>query len=385
MTPAKVDFVVGTGGIGSGILFKLIGEHDLGRNETRLAELTDYKDYCKLHIILNYVAAFSNGSIPVYAIGAVGDDTIGNELLELMSKKGIDIRYVDIDAQSGTMYSVCYQYPNGEGGNITTQNSACDKVSQRHVFRFFNEVKPSKHGIVLSAPEVPVETRLYLLKKGRELGCYNVASLLVGEARQFALHHAFEMIDLLAVNRDEALAIANLESETDVETTGESVVETDYETSDKTDGDTIGETDCDTTDENIADRCYSYLKSKNPDICVIVTCGGEGAYTYHAGQKWFTPAVKNTVRNTAGAGDCFLGTVISALIHSLPLTQDVQDDTVSSAVKLALLCGAMKIACNDTIDFSIDKQLLLRFAKSKEIPVSDLVMERFFHSDSKSI
>jgi len=374
MTQARVDYVVGTGGIGSGILFKLNGEHTLGRNETRLAELTDYKDYCKLHIILNYIAAFSNGRIPVYAIGAVGDDAIGNELLELMSKKGIDISYVDRDIHSATMYAVCYQYPKGEGGNITTQNSACNQVSQSHVFRFFDEIKPSKHGIVLSVPEVPVETRLYLLKKGREHGCYNVASLLVGEAQQFAKHQAFAMIDLLAVNRDEARAIAKLGPETAGET-GDKVGDV---TTGENGDETVDKADGEIKDASAADRCYRYLKSQNPNICLIVTCGGEGAYTYLDGQKWYTPAVKNTVRNTAGAGDCFLGTVISALVHKLPLTQDTQDDVISSAVQLALLCSAMKIACNDTIDFSINKQSLLKFAQSKEILISDCVMENFF-------
>jgi len=244
------------------------------------------------------------------------------------------------------MYAVCYQYPNGEGGNITAQNSASDVVSMKQVLRFFDEVKPSSDGVVLSAPEVPIDTRLFLLKKGRELGCFTVASLLVSEVEEFAELNAFTLVDLLAINQDEALAIANLLPEVE------------------------GESD--------ADRCYRYLKSLNSGICVIVTCGGEGAYTYQKGQKWFSPGVRNTVLNTAGAGDCLLGTVISALIHRLPLTQDAENATVSSAVQLAVLAAAMKVACNDTIDFSIDKHSLLKFARGKGIEISDNVIKRFF-------
>jgi len=346
MIPVNVDYVVGTGGIGSGILFKLSDEHTMGRNETRLAELTDCKDYCKLHIILNYIAAFTNGSIPVYAIGGVGDDATGRELLGLMRRRGIDTSYIDVDAHSRTMYAVCFQYPNGEGGNITAQNSASERVSQKHVKRFFDEVKPSKHGIVLSAPEVPVEARLYLLRKGRELGCYNVASLLSSEVEQFACHRAFSIIDLLAVNQDEAQAIATLTPKAG------------------------GESD--------ADSCYRYLRLYNPAICVVVTCGSVGAYTYYGGQKWFCPAIENTVLNTAGAGDCFLGTIISALTKRVPLTQYTQDSDVSSAIQLAALSSAMKVACNDTIDFSIDTQSLFAFAKCKGVTFSDDVLQRFF-------
>ena len=32
------------------------GEHELGRNESRLGELLDSRDYCKLHIVEHYIA-----------------------------------------------------------------------------------------------------------------------------------------------------------------------------------------------------------------------------------------------------------------------------------------------------------------------------------------
>ena len=52
MRKLKYDYVVGTGGIGSGILFRFSDNITLGRNESRLAELMDVRDFCKLHIIL---------------------------------------------------------------------------------------------------------------------------------------------------------------------------------------------------------------------------------------------------------------------------------------------------------------------------------------------
>ena len=38
------DYVVGTGGVGTGILFLLEGEHPLQKNESRPAFLTDFQD-----------------------------------------------------------------------------------------------------------------------------------------------------------------------------------------------------------------------------------------------------------------------------------------------------------------------------------------------------
>ena len=46
--------LIGVGGIGSGMLFALQGEHELARNESRPARLLDVRDYCKLHIVAHY-------------------------------------------------------------------------------------------------------------------------------------------------------------------------------------------------------------------------------------------------------------------------------------------------------------------------------------------
>ena len=48
--------LVGIGGIGTGIFFALEGDHTLGRNESRAGRLLDVRDYCKLHIVIHYVA-----------------------------------------------------------------------------------------------------------------------------------------------------------------------------------------------------------------------------------------------------------------------------------------------------------------------------------------
>ena len=47
---------IGIGGIGAGIMYALAGEHELGRNESRLGELLDARDYCKLHIVEHSIA-----------------------------------------------------------------------------------------------------------------------------------------------------------------------------------------------------------------------------------------------------------------------------------------------------------------------------------------
>ncbi|HET8636983.1 MAG TPA: hypothetical protein VFL96_09045, partial [Acidobacteriaceae bacterium] len=49
--------VVGIGGIGTGVVFRLEGAHSLGREESREATLLPGRDFCKLHIVEHYIAA----------------------------------------------------------------------------------------------------------------------------------------------------------------------------------------------------------------------------------------------------------------------------------------------------------------------------------------
>ncbi|MGC4234121.1 MAG: hypothetical protein QM594_14170, partial [Niabella sp.] len=90
--------ITGTGGIGSGMFFVLEQDHTLGRNESRLGALLPFKDYCKQHIILHYIAALlgAPGRFEVHPVGKVGDDAVGRLLLEQMQQVGMDTKYVKV-------------------------------------------------------------------------------------------------------------------------------------------------------------------------------------------------------------------------------------------------------------------------------------------------
>ena len=130
--------IYGIGGIGTGILFRFTDDNTLGREESRMATLTDTKDYCKEHIILHYISLLS--SIKVYPVGYVGDDQNGKYLLDMMEDSGMDTRYVKLSKTNPTLYSVCFIYPNNDGGNITSNNSAMSLLSNSDI----NEIKEIK-------------------------------------------------------------------------------------------------------------------------------------------------------------------------------------------------------------------------------------------------
>ena len=111
--------MIGVGGIGSGRIFAVKGDSTLGREESRSGSFLDAQDYCKLHIIAHYIQVLLGPGFLSLPIGFVGNDEPGRRLLEEMAQAGMDLRYVKIDAQAPTMYSICIMYPDGSGGNLT--------------------------------------------------------------------------------------------------------------------------------------------------------------------------------------------------------------------------------------------------------------------------
>lgn len=328
----RFDYIAGTGGVGRGILFLLDGEEALGKNESRLAELTDFQDFCKLHIILHYTAKLLRRSIPVYPISRVGDDENGRELKRLMMDAGMDIHYLTGDSAKKTMFAVCFQYPSGEGGNITTSNSACSNVCESDIDRFFESRRPDERGMLLAAPEVPLGARLHLLKKGRRYGCYNAASLLSSEAGEFVGSGYFSGIDLLSINQDEARAILNAAGMA-------------YD------------------EENLAISCGNYLNSRYPHMAVIITLGRRGSQSFVKGNAQLIPPVGGKPVSTAGAGDCFLGVVLACIALGIPLQGAAGADAVDCAVRLASVAAGLKVTSRDTIHFGIDVGSIASFAK----------------------
>jgi len=244
--------VIGTGGIGSGMFFKLEGNHTLGRNESRSGDILPFKDYCKLHIISHYIAVLlgskTDGSFQVIPIGKVGNDETGRRMYEEMKQSGMVMEYVRTIQDESTLFSVCFQYPDSTGGNITTASSASSKVLPEDIDNFFKDLgKQTEKELILAAPEVPVATRIKLLEYGRLRGSYNTASLLSGEVSEFGQLNGFKLIDLLAVNIDEACSIAGI-SDQSIET------------------------------EIIIQKTLKVLYGVNPDMTVIITAGPKGSY-----------------------------------------------------------------------------------------------------------
>jgi sugar/nucleoside kinase (ribokinase family) len=314
------DHIIATGGIGSGIFFSLREDHTLGRNESRMATLLPYKDFCKQHIILHYISvllgAGKEGGFQSYPIGKVGNDQQGRALIENIRSAGMDTSAVTIAPGTATLFSVCFQYPDRTGGNITTENSASSEVSPEDIDAFFTDVHPEKNKeIILAVPEVPLAARVRLLEYGRQRGSLNVASILSSEVDSFRKLKGFHLTDILFANIDEAEHIAN-------------------------------------THNDVVNNCITTLKGLGHPISVIITDGANGSYTWTDNQLSHTPAIEINAVSTAGAGDAFLAGTLTGLCCGLLLNQ---------AVTIGTLLAALSVTAADTIHPDANAETLYDF------------------------
>jgi len=338
MNPLTIDIgscryqaLIGVGGIGSGMFFRLNGDATLGREESRSGCFIDRKDYCKLHIIAHYVRALLGPDFHTIPVGRVGDDDIGARLVHEMAEDGLDTTYVERTQGSQTLFSFCFIYPDGGGGNMTTCDSACSRVDPEYVRRSAAEFERyAGRGIALAAPEVSLEARGELLGLATRHGFLRAASFTSEEMPRVVRSSLLESVDLLAINLDEAAAAAGLRVEgTEAQTVIEAAVRT--------------------------------FSAKNPAIQVSITMGKNGSCCWDGNGAVWKPAGKVRVESTAGAGDAFFAGLIAGIAAGLPL---------HAAQELATLAGGDSVQSPHTINKNLDRISLRRLCAQSHIDIS---------------
>lgn len=347
--------LVGVGGIGSGSFYALEGDHTLGRNESRPGSLLDVRDYCKLHIIAHYIAvllAAGDGKpgFRVVPLGKVGADAAGQRLLSEMAAAGMDTQFVDSISDAVTLHSVCFQYPDGSGGNITTSNGAASLLSCADV----EKVRPllaaaAGRAVVLAAPEVPLEPRIELLKAGRESGALNVAAFTSAEIEDAVAAGVPSDVDLLALNEDEAAMLA-----------GQPFAAGDH---------------------SFFTALLGRLHSFNPRMQVVVSAGAAGAWAFADGNRQHCGVVNVSPVSTAGAGDALLGGVIAALVAGLPLVDPARGGAtvplrrISSALDFGVMLASLSVTSPHTIHPGANLSRLQEFVAGAGISVDGRLAE----------
>jgi sugar/nucleoside kinase (ribokinase family) len=346
---------IGIGGIGAGMIYALQGDHELGRNESRLGELLDARDYCKLHIALHYVARFMGSrrepdSFEVWPVGVVGRDAAGSQILTEMSAAGMDTRFVRTHPALRTPLSICFMYPDGSGGNITSSNSAAAALSIDDLRAAAPYMKAAgARGIALCAPEVPLPLRRDFLDLASDCGNYRICSFVLGEMEEARKMGLIELADLLALNEEEASAL-------------------------------LGDGPGHVLEERLLAQRAAALTLTFPRLRIIVSAGRRGAYGFEGGHSQYCPAPVVQPRSTAGAGDALLAGVLCGLAAGIPFiipnecgTGLFSGRTLRTALDLGVLNGSFSVTSPHTIHPDAEMEKLLAFAELHGASIADSV------------
>jgi sugar/nucleoside kinase (ribokinase family) len=329
------------------MFFALQGDHTLGRHESRLGNLLDVRDYCKLHIVTHYVAKLlgaTQGQFPIMPIGKVGDDAAGAFVLREMRDVGMDTRFVEVIAGKPTLFSVCFQYPDGSGGNITTDNSAAAELSEKDIDRaesLFQSVGPKT--IALLVPEVPLTCRQHFLAAAQLKGAFSAASFVSGEIADAKRLGMFDRLNLVSLNEEEA-------------------------------ADLVGEAFTPDRPEVVLETFTRLVASTYPQLGVVMSAGKNGAYFIDRSGWSHSSSPRVEVASTAGAGDCLLGGILAAMAAGIPLPRARRrpptEPRLENALDFGVLLASYKVSSPHTIHPDASLGELLRFAVRLAVPVA---------------
>ena len=266
----------------------------------------------------HYVKALLGEAMRVIPLGRVGADPPGEALLEEMRAAGLELRHVERLPGERTLFSFCFLYPDGSGGNLTTADSACSRVSaawigeKEALFR-----RCGGRAIALALPEVPLEARVRLLELGTRHGCFRAASFTSGEMEAVRAAGLLGAVDLLALNLEEAAAAAGIGAR------GEP-----------------GE---------VAAEAIRRLAAAWPAMRLSVTAGKAGSWSRDGEAVAVNPALPVRVETTSGAGDAHFAGLLAGLAAGLPLGE---------AQQLGTLLAAASVTSPHTIHPGLDRALL---------------------------
>jgi sugar/nucleoside kinase (ribokinase family) len=247
-----------------------------------------------------------------------------------MRSAGLDTRYMKVSAGQATLFSVCFTYPDGSGGNLTTTNAATALVDPAFINQLEGEFSRWQgQGIAVAAPEVPLAARLRLLELAGQYGFFRAAALTSEEARSEDGLRLLASSDLLAVNLDEAAALVGLAAEI-------------------------------TDPILICQAACERARAVQPSLMLSITAGMLGSWSWDGARLAHAPAYPAAVASTAGAGDAHLAGMIAGLAAGLTLAQ---------AQQLGALTAAVSVTSPHTIHPDLNADALLAFATTHDLPL----------------
>ena len=248
---------------------------------------------------------------------------------------GIDTRLVQATQDAPTLFSVCFQYPDGAGGNITTSNSAASALSKSDADGIADLLKSGgKQVIALAVPEVAARSA--------------PALPAIGHAGRSLSGCIFRACGNWTCETSGSISKCSTSC---------------HSTKPKQENLSAPHFLCTDQDAFVV-KCQGFLRRSCPNLRMVVSLGKDGAYGVTSDSWNYCPAPDVEVASTAGAGDALLGGIIAALAAGIPFLQAESSEwtpaPIETALELGVLLASYKCLSPHTIHPSACIETLIR-------------------------
>lgn len=237
----------------------------------------------------------SGGEVAVVLAGKVGDDALGQELLDFYRQQGLATGLIARSPSEPTGTALIQvERESGQNSIVVVVGANGDFVPDEMA------AVPIQAGdILLSQFEAPLDCIAALFRRGRSLGTVNVLNPAPAKPMDDGL---LALVDILVPNETELAALS-----------GVAITEA-------------------SSDEEIAAAARSLMSRSDQKI--VVTLGSRGAVAIMGEKTLRVPGRPVTPVDTTGAGDCFVGTLAAALARGLGFAEALA--TANAAASLSV-------------------------------------------------
>jgi len=220
---------------------------------------------------------------PVTMIAKVGTDIFGNNMIDNLNEKGVDVSHIiqtDLVSSGVALISVS---DDGEN-NIVIVSGSNDLLSVEEIEMSREIFKECS--ILLTQLEITLESTVTALRVGKEEG---VLTILNPAPAQKLSEDIFQYIDIMCLNETELELISDMPV---------------------------------TTMDQIKEAAQNLIHRGVKKV--IVTLGDKGSLYIDKEESFHVEATKVEVKDTTGAGDCFIGSLAYFLNHGQPVSKAME-------------------------------------------------------------
>ena len=259
---------------------------------------------------LNVALRMKSFGFNTHMISSVGNDDLGRELLTVLEQKGIDSKHIQISKDFDTLDK------NGSASYKINHPVSWDKIELLPEYKkLVSSSNAFIFGSLIARDSVSKKCLLVLLKKST----YKIFDLNLRAPHYSISDLEFYMnqADFIKFNDEEIEEICNA----------------------------FG------SKKNNLEEQVLFISKKTNTSSICVTLGKDGALLLHKGSFYIQKGYAVVVKDTVGAGDSFLGTLISLIINNCDPAEALDKACATGALVCQNIGANLEISETELADF----------------------------------